>query len=173
MVFARPAEWETWPYHCSLRLFTIVRSSCGPFACQDQILELREIPLSFQTGFTFNCLPVLLPLLLSHQWSMSSAKRSFVTVLPQMLTVPSRSSKASVMILSRNILKRVGESRHPCRTPTVVSCSDQSQMLLLKRTAPCDDSSSDDKKLGSVFWEMGINSFSVLLLKHGNQSVNG
>ena len=24
------------------------------------------------------------------------------------------------MILSRNILKRVGESRHPCRTPTVV-----------------------------------------------------
>ena len=24
------------------------------------------------------------------------------------------------MILSRNILKRAGESRHPCRTPTVV-----------------------------------------------------
>ena len=24
------------------------------------------------------------------------------------------------MILSRNMLKRVGESRHPCRTPTVV-----------------------------------------------------
>ena len=27
------------------------------------------------------------------------------------------SSKASVMILSRNMLKRVHESRHPCRTP--------------------------------------------------------
>ena len=24
------------------------------------------------------------------------------------------------MILSRNMLKKVGESRHPCRTPTVV-----------------------------------------------------
>ena len=27
-------ERETWPYHCSLRLFTIVRrSSCGPIVC--------------------------------------------------------------------------------------------------------------------------------------------
>ena len=34
MVLARPDEWETWPHHCSLRLFTIVRrSSCGPIAC--------------------------------------------------------------------------------------------------------------------------------------------
>ena len=33
MVFARPDERETWPYHCSLCLFTIVRSSCGPIAC--------------------------------------------------------------------------------------------------------------------------------------------
>ena len=34
MVLARPDERETWPYHCSLRLFTIVRrSSCGPVAC--------------------------------------------------------------------------------------------------------------------------------------------
>ena len=37
------------------------------------------------------------------------------------------------MIFSRNILKRVGESRHPCLTPTVVR--NQSPMLLLKRTA--------------------------------------
>ena len=34
MVLAGPDEQETWPYHCSLRLFTIVRrSSCGPSAC--------------------------------------------------------------------------------------------------------------------------------------------
>ena len=34
MVLARPDERETCPYHCSLRLFTIVRrSSCGPVAC--------------------------------------------------------------------------------------------------------------------------------------------
>ncbi|WP_419584422.1 hypothetical protein [Thiolapillus sp.] len=37
------------------------------------------------------------------------------------------------MILSRNMLKRVGESRHPCQTPTVVQ--NQSLMLPLKRTA--------------------------------------
>ena len=43
-----------------------------------------------------------------------------VIVLPQMLRVPSWSSKASVMIFSRNMLKRVGEIRHPFRTPTVV-----------------------------------------------------
>ena len=34
------------------------------------------------------------------------------------------------MILSRNMLKRVGKSRHPCWTPTVVW--NQSPMLLLK-----------------------------------------
>ena len=34
MVLARPDERETWPYHCSLRLFMIIRgSSCGPIAC--------------------------------------------------------------------------------------------------------------------------------------------
>ena len=37
------------------------------------------------------------------------------------------------MILSRNMLKRVDESRHPCRTPTVDR--NQVPMLLLKRTA--------------------------------------
>ena len=34
MVLARPDERDTWPYHRSLRLFTVVRrSSCGPIAC--------------------------------------------------------------------------------------------------------------------------------------------
>ena len=34
MILARPDQRETGPYHCSLRLFTIVRrSSCGPIAC--------------------------------------------------------------------------------------------------------------------------------------------
>ena len=34
MGLARPNEWETWPYHCSLCLFTMVRRcSCGPIAC--------------------------------------------------------------------------------------------------------------------------------------------
>ena len=34
-VLARLDERETCPYHCSLRLFTVVRRSlCGPIACQ-------------------------------------------------------------------------------------------------------------------------------------------
>ena len=34
MVLARPDERETWLYHCSLRLLTVVRrSSCGPTSC--------------------------------------------------------------------------------------------------------------------------------------------
>ena len=50
-----------------------------------------------------------------------------------MLTLPSWSSKASYMILSRKMLKRVGESRHPCRTPTVVL--NHSPVLPLNRIA--------------------------------------
>ena len=34
MVLVRPDERETWPYHCSFRLFmSVMRSSCGPIAC--------------------------------------------------------------------------------------------------------------------------------------------
>ena len=33
MVFDRPHEQETWPYHCSLHLFMVFRFSCGPIAC--------------------------------------------------------------------------------------------------------------------------------------------
>ena len=34
VVLARPDEWETCPYHFSLRLFTVVRRSwCGLIAC--------------------------------------------------------------------------------------------------------------------------------------------
>ena len=51
-------------------------------------------------------------------------------VLPLMLTVPSCSSKASVVILSRNILKRMAESRHLCRTPAVVHNQSPSDLII-------------------------------------------
>ena len=51
---------------------------------------------------------------------------------PPMLTLPSWSPNASHMILSRKMLKRVGESRHPCRTSTVVL--NHSPVLPLNRT---------------------------------------
>ena len=64
--------------------------------------------------------------------TMSSAKRTLVISRPPMLTLPSWSSNASHMILPRKVLKRVSESRHPCRSPTVVL--NHSPVLPLNRT---------------------------------------
>ena len=66
---------------------------------------------------------------------MSSAKRKLVIRRPPMLTLSSWSPNVSQMILSRKMLKRVGESRYPCRTPTVGL--NQSAVLPLNRTALC------------------------------------
>ena len=56
----------------------------------------------------------------SARASMSSANHRLVMVLLPMHTFPTCTSRASDMILSRKILKRVGERRHSCLTPTVV-----------------------------------------------------
>ena len=56
----------------------------------------------------------------SARASMSSANRRLVIFLPPMLTFPLCSSRASIMISSRKMLKRVGDRRHLCLTPTVV-----------------------------------------------------
>ena len=52
--------------------------------------------------------------------TMSSTKQKLVIYRPPILTLPSWSSSTSHMIVSRKMLKRVGESRHPCRIPTEV-----------------------------------------------------
>ena len=68
----------------------------------------------------------LLPLL---HLRVSSAVRKLMISRPPMLT----SCNASHMILSREMLKRVGESRHPCRTRSRLwSCP----VMPLNRTAP-------------------------------------
>ena len=66
MVFARPDEWETWPYHCSFRLFTMVRrSSCGPIArtvrtpmskLKTYLLGLFLKPKNILSVFVMHCL---------------------------------------------------------------------------------------------------------------------
>ena len=66
--------------------------------------------------------------------SMSSAESKFGIVLSTILTVPSRSSSESAIILSKKMLKRVGESRHPWRTLIVVR--NHSPLLLSGWTAP-------------------------------------
>ena len=65
--------------------------------------------------------------------TMSSAKWKLVMSRPPMLTLPLWSFKASHMFLSRKMLKRAGESRYPCRTPTVVL--NHSPVPPLNRTA--------------------------------------
>ena len=45
------------------------------------------------------------------------------------------------------MLKRVGECRHPCRTPTVVR--NQSPMLPLNSTAPVIEVFDDSEKVGA------------------------
>ena len=51
MVLTRPDERETWPYHCSLVLFTMVRrSSCGPIACW-----ILSRTFSLVTGLCMRC----------------------------------------------------------------------------------------------------------------------
>ena len=60
MVLARPDERKTWPYHCSLRLFTIVRrSSCGPIACwisasHERYIREKHTELTTTTTTTTN-----------------------------------------------------------------------------------------------------------------------
>ena len=70
---------------------------------------------------------------LSGRQPLLPAKWKLVMSRPPMLTLPSWSSKASHIILSRKMLKRIGESLHPCRTPTLVL--DHSPVLPLNRTA--------------------------------------
>ena len=57
----------------------------------------------------------------SARTSTSSAYRKLVIFLPPMITFPACSSRASDMIYSRKMLKRVGDREHPCLTPTASS----------------------------------------------------
>ena len=51
---------------------------------------------------------------------VSSANRKLVMVRPAMLTVSSCSSSSSDILLSRKMLKSVGDNMHPLRTPNVL-----------------------------------------------------
>ena len=82
-------------------------------------------------NFVHNSTPYIHPRSASRNWPRSS--EWLVISRPPMLTLPSWSSNVSHMILSRKMLKRVGESEHPCRTPNVVL--NHSPVLPLNRTA--------------------------------------
>ena len=55
MGLARPDERETWPCHCSLRLFTIVRSSYCPIACWILARTFSSVTCFFVCLLLFFC----------------------------------------------------------------------------------------------------------------------
>ena len=82
----------------------------------------RDVQLNFS---------VLLPLLLDYQYHQRSGDWWLFCLL--CWQCPRDLLRRLTWSFSRNTLKRVGESRHPCRTPTVGLS--RSPMLPLKRTA--------------------------------------
>ena len=132
-VFAMLEDLERWPYHLSFRFFTMVRrSSCTPIAFITFVLSGPISILYLVVVLSRRYIRTPASSSSSAFTTMSSAKRKLVMSHHPMLTLPSWSSKASHMILSRKMLKRVGESRHPRRTPTVVL--NHSPVLPLNRT---------------------------------------
>ena len=83
------------------------------FSALIAILYLVQNVSGLSTGASSSCS-------FSARASMSSANRRLVIFLPPMLTFPSCSYRALDMIRLRKMLKRVGDRRHPCLTPTVV-----------------------------------------------------
>ena len=51
MVLARPNEWETWPYHCSFCLFTMVRT-------RSEELRTRKLKSHLVRTQSWNILPL-------------------------------------------------------------------------------------------------------------------
>ena len=123
-----PTSSSVWPFILislwkPFGLFVITFALSGPISILYLVVVLSRrstrTPASSSSSSAFT--------------TMSSAKRKLVMSRPPMLTLPSWSSNASHMILSRKMLKRVGESRHTCRTPTVVL--NHSPVLPLNKTA--------------------------------------
>ena len=148
-----------------LELFVITFVLSGPISILYPVVVLsrRSIrtPASSFSAFT----------------TMSSAKRKLVMSRPPMLTLPSWSSKASYMILSRKMLKRVGESRHPCRTPTVVL--NHSPVLPLNRIVASveirTEWSSNIADSFSVLWNttyVTISELELYILSVSNSKLN-
>ena len=93
--------------HCALFVISLV------FSALISILYLVQVLSRLSTGASISCS-------YSARASISSANRRLVIFLPPVRNFPSCSSRASDMIRSRKMLKRLGDRRHPCLTLTVV-----------------------------------------------------
>jgi len=81
-----------------------------------ELISIPKADADFSSCSVSSASSVMLPAIRS----MSSAKRRLLMLRPPILTLPSKDSRASVIICSRKMLKRQGDGRHPCLTPTVV-----------------------------------------------------
>ena len=119
-----PSSETTAPRY--LKLVTVPNFCPFTFISLWMPLALFVISLVFSTQISILCLVQVLSRLSTRASSScsssarASANRRLVIILPPMLTFPSCSSRASDMIRSRKMLKRVRDRRHPCLTPTVV-----------------------------------------------------
>ena len=96
------AAYSLWPFILAL-LFVITFVLSGPISILYLVVVVSR--RSIRTPASSS----------SSAFTTSSAKRKMVISRPPMLKLHSWSSDASQVILSRKILKMVGESRHPCR----------------------------------------------------------
>ena len=103
------APFTVMSLEIQLLLFTISFVFSALISIPNFVDVLSSWVTRSESSFSFPAMP-----------SMSSANLRFVMFLPPILIVPSCSSKASFIILSRKMLKSIGEMRHPWRTPTEV-----------------------------------------------------
>ena len=85
------------------------------------ILRHRQVLLRLSNRASISCS-------FSTRASMSSSNRRLIIFLPSTLTFPPCSSRASEMICSNKMLKRVADRRHPCLIyflylPSTLRCS--------------------------------------------------
>ena len=89
MILARPDEWKYCPYHCSLCLFTIVRSLCGPVVCW--VLEQTSLLVTWslhKMRCIVSCGSTSFPWLVFFPGAPNSSKKGSCTVIKAFTVEP-------------------------------------------------------------------------------------
>ena len=132
-LYLSPGTWSLRPFQASARLLWSLywcHWCCLSSACSSRHWSPRNRLWRLCQDAQLN-LPVLLPFLLSHRCYQQSGNWLLFSL--QCWQCLRDLLRRLLWSCSRNMLKKVDESRHPRRTPTVLR--NQSPMLMLKRTA--------------------------------------
>ena len=116
MIVPRYLKWSTVSSSFPLTVILVV---IGWALFVMSLVFWALVSMQFCEDDSSSCLPVLASSsFFPARPSISLSNLRLVIVRPPMLTVHEWSFKVSVMIRSRKMLKNVGDSRHPCQTPT-------------------------------------------------------